>query len=62
MWNMGVLIYVLVSGHTPFGGKNKLETQSNITNCALDFPEDLFETISTKCIDLIKKLLIRIPK
>ncbi|CAF3040621.1 unnamed protein product [Rotaria sp. Silwood2] len=62
MWNIGVLIYVLVTGHTPFGGTTKLNTQSNISQCVLDFPEDLFEKISKKCIDLIKKLIVRIPK
>ncbi|UJR33357.1 hypothetical protein I4U23_020805 [Adineta vaga] len=62
MWNIGVLIYVLVTGHTPFGGSTKLDTQSNITHCILDFPPDLFEKISKKCIDLIQKLIVRIPK
>jgi serine/threonine kinase 17 len=62
MWNIGVLIYVLVTGHTPFGGSTKLDTQSNITHCILDFPSDLFEKISQKCIDLIQKLIVRIPK
>ena len=62
MWNVGVLIYVLVTGHTPFGGATKLDTQSNITHCVLDFPSDLFAKISRKCIDLIKKLVVRIPK
>ena len=62
MWNIGVLIYVLVTGHTPFGGATKLDTQSNITHCILDFPSDLFEKISEKCIDLIQKLIVRVPK
>jgi len=62
MWNIGVLIYVLVTGHTPFGGTTKLDTQNNITHCVLDFPKDLFEKISEKCIDLIKNLIVRIPK
>lgn len=62
MWNVGVLIYVLVTGHTPFGGTTKLDTQSNITHCVLDFPKDLFEKISAKCIELIQKLIVRISK
>jgi len=62
MWNIGVLIYVLVTGHTPFGGTTKLDTQNNITHCVLDFPKDLFEKISNQCIDLIQNLIIRIPK
>ncbi|CAF0740985.1 unnamed protein product [Rotaria sp. Silwood1] len=62
MWNIGVLIYVLVTGHTPFGGATKLDTQNNITHCILDFPSDLFEKISKKCIDLIRKLIVRMPK
>ena len=62
MWNIGVLIYVLVTGHTPFGGSTKLDTQSNITHCVLDFPKDLFEKISEKCMDLIQKLIVRLSK
>jgi serine/threonine kinase 17 len=62
MWNIGVLIYVLVTGHTPFGGTTKLDTQNNITHCVLDLPKDLFEKISKNCIDLIKNLIVRIPK
>lgn len=62
MWNIGVLIYVLVTGHTPFGGTTKLDTQNNITHCILDFPSDLFEKISEKCINLIQKLIVRIAK
>ena len=62
MWNVGVLIYVLVTGHTPFGGATKLDTQSNITHCVLDFPTDLFEKVSKKCIDLIQNLIVRVPK
>jgi serine/threonine protein kinase len=62
MWNIGVLIYVLVTGHTPFGGTTKLDTQNNITHCVLDFPKDLFEKISNQCLDLIQHLIVRIPK
>ncbi|CAF4372793.1 unnamed protein product, partial [Rotaria magnacalcarata] len=32
MWNIGVLIYVPVSGHTSLGGTNKLDTQNNMKN------------------------------
>lgn len=62
MWSIGVLIYVLLTGHTPFGGTNHLETQNNITHCVLDFPRDLFEKKTKKSIDLIKKLIVRTPK
>jgi serine/threonine protein kinase len=62
MWNIGVLIYVLVTGHTPFGGTTKLDTQNNITHCVLDFPKDLFEKISNQCMDLIQHLIVRMPK
>ncbi|CAF1500162.1 unnamed protein product, partial [Didymodactylos carnosus] len=62
MWSIGVLIYVLVTGHTPFGGTNKHDTHNNITHCVLDFPSELFENISINCIDLIQKLIVRIPK
>ena len=37
MWNIGVLIYVLITGHTPFGGTTKLDTQNNITHVCTRF-------------------------
>ncbi|VVC30650.1 Hypothetical protein CINCED_3A019591 [Cinara cedri] len=62
MWSIGVLMYVLLTGCSPFGGETKQETFCNISQCKLDFPEELFQDISEDAIDLMKKLMVKNPK
>ncbi|XP_043199815.1 death-associated protein kinase related-like isoform X2 [Amphibalanus amphitrite] len=58
MWSVGVLAYVLLSGHSPFGGDTKQETFCNISQGQLDFPEELFGDVSQPALDFISALLI----
>ncbi|CAG7733236.1 unnamed protein product, partial [Allacma fusca] len=60
-WAMGVLTYVLLSGVSPFGGDCKQETFLNISQRALTFPQNYFESVSPLAIDFIEKLLIISP-
>jgi serine/threonine kinase 17 len=62
MWSVGVLLYALLTGYSPFGGDTKQETFCNIAHCQVDFPEDLFEGVSVEAQDLIAKLLVRDPR
>jgi len=61
MWSVGVLLYVLLTGCSPFGGDTKQETFCNISQCKLDFPEDLFEDVSEDAKDLMRKLMVKEP-
>ncbi|XP_059476878.1 serine/threonine-protein kinase 17A-like [Neocloeon triangulifer] len=61
MWSVGVLLYAVLTGYSPFGGDTKQETFCNIAHCQVDFPEDLFEDVSLEAQDLIAKLLVRDP-
>lgn len=61
MWSVGVLLYVLLTGCSPFGGDTKQETFCNISQCRLDFPEDLFEDVSEDAKDLMRKLMVKEP-
>nr|XP_024216641.1 probable myosin light chain kinase DDB_G0271550 isoform X4 [Halyomorpha halys] len=61
MWSVGVLLYVLLTGCSPFGGDTKQETFCNISQCRLDFPEDLFGEISEDAKDLMTKLMVKNP-
>lgn len=55
-------MHLASSGYTPFGGETKQETYSNITQCILDFPEDLFAGISESAIEFICSLLKKKPR
>ncbi|XP_063237510.1 death-associated protein kinase related-like [Bacillus rossius redtenbacheri] len=61
MWSVGVILYVLLTGFSPFGGDSKQETFCNISQCRLDFPDDLFEDISENAKDLMRKLMVKDP-
>ncbi|XP_054288552.1 death-associated protein kinase 3-like [Macrosteles quadrilineatus] len=61
MWSVGVLVYVLLTGCSPFGGDDKQETFLNIAQCRLDFPDDLFEDISEDAKDFMQKLMVKNP-
>ncbi|XP_071555569.1 uncharacterized protein [Temnothorax nylanderi] len=61
MWSVGVLLYVLLTGCSPFGGDTKQETFCNISRCRLDFPDDLFEDVSEEARDLMRKLMVKDP-
>lgn len=62
MWSVGVLLYVLLTGCSPFGGETKQETFCNISQCRLDFPDDLFEDVSDNAKDLMRRLIVKDPK
>nr|XP_027199733.1 death-associated protein kinase related-like [Dermatophagoides pteronyssinus] len=62
MWSLGIVTYVLLSGHSPFGGDDKQQTYSNITSSDLEFPDKLFGHISDDAKNFIRKLLNRDPK
>ncbi|XP_037075459.1 death-associated protein kinase related-like [Pollicipes pollicipes] len=61
MWSIGVLAYVLLSGHSPFGGDTKQETFCNIAQGQLDFPEELFADTSQAALDFMTALLLVEP-
>ncbi|XP_013786034.1 death-associated protein kinase 2-like [Limulus polyphemus] len=62
MWSLGILTYVLLSGHTPFGGETKQETFCNITSSPLEFPDQMFLEVSNHAKEFIRRLLVRNPR
>ncbi|KAF7988703.1 hypothetical protein HCN44_001276 [Aphidius gifuensis] len=57
MWAAGVLIYVLLSGLSPFLDDSVEETTANILKCDYCFPDEYFQFISNDAKDLLKNLL-----
>mmetsp|Transcript_68390 Transcript_68390/g.164146 ORF Transcript_68390/g.164146 Transcript_68390/m.164146 type:complete len:369 (+) Transcript_68390:75-1181(+) len=53
MWEMGVLLYEMTLGRSPFAGKEQVETCRNIVACNVRYPS----TLDKDCKDLLGKLL-----
>lgn len=60
--SIGVLIYFMLTGDSPFLGENKQETFLNISQVNVDYSEDEFEGISPLAVDFIKSLLVKNPR
>mmetsp|Transcript_10374 Transcript_10374/g.23006 ORF Transcript_10374/g.23006 Transcript_10374/m.23006 type:complete len:373 (+) Transcript_10374:62-1180(+) len=53
MWEMGVLLYEMTVGKSPFAAAEQVDTCRNIVNCTLRYPQSL----DKDCRDLISRLL-----
>ncbi|KAH6656289.1 kinase-like domain-containing protein [Truncatella angustata] len=59
-WTLGILIYEMLYGTTPFKGKNRNATFANILREEIPFPEHTGSPqISNLCKSVIRKLLIK---
>lgn len=56
-WTLGILIYEMLTGTTPFKGSYTDETFNNIVHEQLKWPDDIY--VSGECKQLVKKLLRR---
>ena len=61
MWSLGVLFYLMVSGHFPFKGISRDDLFCQIKSKPLKFDYRAFNRISSDCKDLLKQLLIKDP-
>ena len=57
MWSVGVICYILVSGHSPFLGEDDDETMGNIQDGDWEFCDE-FENVSDSCKDFISRLIV----
>ncbi|SCU92586.1 LAME_0F00606g1_1 [Lachancea meyersii CBS 8951] len=56
-WTLGILIYEMLFGFTPFKGDNTNKTFSNVLKNDVVFPNN--NEVSRSCKDLIRKLLLK---
>lgn len=56
-WTLGIFIYEMLFGITPFKGSTRNQTFSNILKNEASFPD--YNQISNNCKNLIRKLLIK---
>ncbi|KAF5207025.1 Serine/threonine-protein kinase KIPK1 [Thalictrum thalictroides] len=59
-WTLGIFLYELLFGTTPFKGSGNDETLANVVMHSLKFPES--PSISSQAKDLIRGLLIKEPE
>lgn len=59
-WTLGILIYEMLTGTTPFKGAHTDETFNNIVSTQLKWPDDV--SVSPECKQVVKKLLRREPE
>lgn len=59
-WTLGVLVYEMIFGQTPFKGSAQDATFQNIMQKDLKFPADV--QVSKECKDFLKRLLSKDPK
>lgn len=57
VWSAGVILYILLSGMPPFGGKTKSEIFDAVRAAELRFPIDPWDHISLSARDLVTGML-----
>jgi calcium-dependent protein kinase len=61
-WSLGVILYVLLSGVTPFYGKDQKDILKSIVMGHYTFNLKPFKACSDEVKDLISKLLVQVPE
>ncbi|CEP11972.1 hypothetical protein [Parasitella parasitica] len=61
MWSVGVIMYTLLSGFTPFYGEDQNELFASIIKGQYDFDDENWDEISVEAKNLIDRLLTKDP-
>jgi len=56
-WSMGIVLFIMLSGKPPFGGKANKEIIDNVLTGSYNYNNPVWENISDSAKDLIDKLL-----
>ena len=59
IWSAGVILYILLSGETPFNGSNNDLIYSKIKKIDFSFPDNKWQNISKEAKDLISKMIVK---
>lgn len=62
IWAGGVVLYILLSGKFPFGGKNESEYYQRVLYKQVYFPTDEWASVSTEAKDLVRGMLCKDPQ
>ena len=58
-WSMGVVLFIMLSGKPPFGGRSNKEIIDNVLKGSFNFNNPAWNDVSKEAKDLIVKLLER---
>jgi len=58
-WSMGIVLYIMLSGKPPFGGKSNKEIIENVLRGSYTYTNPVWDNISDVAKDFIDKLLTR---
>ncbi|CAD8085675.1 unnamed protein product [Paramecium sonneborni] len=61
LWSCGVILYILLSGETPFPGQNTDEIEKRIISQRFNMKQKIWKTISKEAKNLLKNLLQQNP-
>jgi calcium-dependent protein kinase len=61
VWSCGVILYIMLSGHPPFGGKTNDEIMNKVLEGSYNFARKEWTQVSEMAKDLIKKMLTYDP-
>ena len=59
VWSMGVIMFIMLSGKPPFGGKTNKDIINNVLNGSYSMKYEVWNTVSNEAKDLIQKILVR---
>jgi serine/threonine-protein kinase ULK2 len=62
LWSVGVIMYELLFGTTPYHAKNMIELMKKIKRRDIVIPNEYHDLVSENCIDLLFSLLNKNPK
>jgi len=62
IWSLGCVVFVMLTGLSPFAGDTLQETYLNVSQVNLSFSDEEWKNKSTSAINIIEKLCTRYPR